>query len=43
LIAELARMLDMNASTAHRYVTTPLAVGLLKRDPGTPRYGLAPA
>ena len=31
-IAELARMLDMNTSTTHRYVTTLLAVGLLERS-----------
>lgn len=42
-IAELARMLDMNTSTTHRYVTTLLAVGLLERDPSTRRYRLAPA
>jgi hypothetical protein len=40
-IAELARMLDMNTSTTHRYVTTLLAVGLLERDPSTRRYRLA--
>jgi hypothetical protein len=40
-IAELARMLDMNTSTTHRYVTTLLAVGLLDRDPGTRKYRLA--
>ena len=34
-IAELARMLDMNTSTTHRYVTTLLAVGLLERDPSS--------
>jgi IclR-like helix-turn-helix domain-containing protein len=39
-IAELARRLDMNTSTAHRYVTTLLAVGLLERDPVTRRYRL---
>jgi hypothetical protein len=39
-IAELARMLEMNTSTTHRYVTTLLAVGLLERDPGTRRYRL---
>jgi IclR-like helix-turn-helix domain-containing protein len=42
-IAELARMLDMNTSTTHRYVTTLLAVGLLERDPSTRRYRLASA
>lgn len=40
-IAELARMLGMNTSTTHRYVTTLLAVGLLERDPATRRYRLA--
>jgi hypothetical protein len=40
-IAELARVLDMNTSTTHRYVTTLLAVGLLERDPTTRRYRLA--
>lgn len=40
-IADLARMLDMNTSTTHRYVTTLLAVGLLERDPATRRYKLA--
>jgi DNA-binding MarR family transcriptional regulator len=40
-IAELARTLDMNTSTTHRYVTTLLAVGLLERDPGTRKYRLA--
>jgi hypothetical protein len=40
-IAELARRLDMNTSTTHRYVTTLLAVGLLERDSSTRRYRLA--
>lgn len=40
-IAELARMLGMNTSTTHRYVTTLLAVGLLERDAATRRYRLA--
>jgi hypothetical protein len=40
-IADLARMLDMNTSTTHRYVTTLLAVGLLERDPATRKYRLA--
>jgi hypothetical protein len=38
--AEIARMLDMNPSTAHRYVSTLVAVGLLERDPATRRYRL---
>jgi hypothetical protein len=41
-IADLAGMLDMNASTTHRYVATLLAVGLLDRDPATRRYRIAP-
>ncbi len=41
-IAALARTLDMNTSTTHRYVTTLLAVGLLERDPATRRYRIAP-
>ncbi len=41
-IAELARVLGMNTSTTHRYVTTLLAVGLLERDAATRRYRLAP-
>jgi len=36
--AELARMLDMNPSTSHRYVSTLVAVGPLERDPATRRY-----
>ena len=36
--SELARMLDMNPSTAHRYVSTLVAVGLLERDPNSRRY-----
>jgi hypothetical protein len=39
-VAELARMLDMNTSTTHRYVTTLLAVGLLQRDPASRKYRL---
>jgi Fic family protein len=39
-IAELARILKMNTSTTHRYVTTLLAVGLLERDPATRKYRL---
>jgi IclR helix-turn-helix domain len=42
-IADLARMLGMNTSTTHRYVTTLLAVGLLERDAATRRYRLAPS
>jgi hypothetical protein len=39
--AEIARMLGMNPSTTHRYVSTLVAVGLLERDPHTRRYRLA--
>jgi IclR helix-turn-helix domain len=39
--AEIARMLGMNPSTTHRYVSTLVAVGLLERDPATRRYRLA--
>lgn len=39
-IAELARMLAMNTSTTHRYVTTLLAVGLLERNASTRKYRL---
>lgn len=41
-IGELARTLDMNTSTIHRYVSTLLAVGLLERDTATRRYRVAP-
>ncbi len=40
-IAALGRMLEMNTSTTHRYVSTLLAVGLLERDAATRRYRLA--
>jgi len=39
--AQLARMLDMNVSTVHRYLQTLVAVGLVERDPSTRRYRLA--
>jgi hypothetical protein len=38
--ADIARILDMNPSTTHRYVSTLVAVGLLERDPSTRRYRL---
>jgi hypothetical protein len=40
-VGELAQMLDMSASTSHRYISTLTAVGLLERDPVTRRYRLA--
>lgn len=39
--AEVARMMGMNPSTAHRYITTLVVAGLLAKDPGTRRYRLA--
>jgi hypothetical protein len=39
--ADIARMLDMNPSTTHRYVSTLVTVGLIERDPATRRYRLA--
>ena len=38
--ADLARMLGMNQSTTHRYLSTLVAVGLVERDPATRRYRL---
>lgn len=35
--AQIARMLGMNPSTSHRYMSTLVAVGLLERDPDTRR------
>jgi hypothetical protein len=40
--AEVARLLGMNPSTTHRYVSTLVEVGLLERHPSTRRYRLAP-
>lgn len=39
--AEVARLVGMNASTTHRYISTLVEVGLLERDPNTRRYRLA--
>jgi DNA-binding MarR family transcriptional regulator len=39
--ADIARLLDMNPSTTHRYVSTLVAVGLIERDPSTRRYRLS--
>jgi Fic family protein len=38
--AEVARMMGMNPSTAHRYITTLVVAGLLEKDTGTRRYRL---
>jgi DNA-binding MarR family transcriptional regulator len=40
-VTELAAMLNMSSSTAHRYVQTLLAVEMVERDPRTRRYRLA--
>jgi hypothetical protein len=40
-IGDVAKMLRMETSTTHRYITTLLAVGLLEQDPSTRRYRLA--
>jgi hypothetical protein len=40
-VAEVARQLDMNNSTVHRYLTTLLEVGLLERDPHSRWYRIA--
>jgi IclR family transcriptional regulator, pca regulon regulatory protein len=39
-ISELARMLDLNRSTVHRYVATLHRLGYLQQDPATRRYRL---
>jgi IclR helix-turn-helix domain len=39
----VARTLGMSMSTAHRYISTLLAVGLLQRHPSTRKYRLAHA
>jgi IclR family pca regulon transcriptional regulator len=41
-ISELARALDLNRSTAHRYVGTLTALGYLQQDSGTRKYRLGP-
>jgi hypothetical protein len=40
-IAEVARMTGRSPSTAHRYVSTLISVGLLEQDPRTRQYRLA--
>jgi len=39
-ISELARMLDLNRSTVHRYVATLHRLGYLQQDPATRKYRL---
>lgn len=42
-IVEIARDLDMSASTAHRYAITLVELGLIERCPRTRKYRLAAA
>jgi Fic family protein len=37
---QIARALNIGVSTAHRYLVTLLAVGLVQRDPNTRRYSV---
>jgi hypothetical protein len=39
--AEAARILGIGTSTAHRYISTLVVLGLLERNPSTRRYRLA--
>jgi hypothetical protein len=39
-IVELAEMIDMKTSTAHRYAMTLVAAGLLERNPDSRKYRL---
>jgi hypothetical protein len=41
-IVEIARDLDLSPSTAHRYASTLVELGLLDRDPKTRKYRLPP-
>jgi IclR family transcriptional regulator, pca regulon regulatory protein len=41
-VSELARELDLNRSTAHRYVATLSVLGYLQQDPATRKYRLGP-
>jgi hypothetical protein len=40
-VADVAGMLQLDNSTAHRYMSTLLAAGLLQQDPSSRRYRLA--
>jgi predicted transcriptional regulator len=42
-ITAIARTLGMSMSTAHRYLSTLVAAGLIERDPASRRYRLAHA
>jgi IclR family pca regulon transcriptional regulator len=39
-ISDLARLVDLNKSTTHRYVATLTSLGYLQQDPGTRKYRL---
>jgi len=41
-ITDLARLLDLNGATAHRYVATLAALGYLQQDAPTRKYRLGP-
>ena len=41
-VSELARALDLNRSTAHRYISTLTRLGYLTQDPDSKRYRLGP-
>jgi hypothetical protein len=41
--SQIARALAMTSSSAHRYLTTLVAAGLVERDPATRKYRLAHA
>ena len=41
-VTSVAKRLAMSASTAHRYLSTWVAVGLLERDPQSRQYRRAP-
>lgn len=40
-LTEIAQAVGMTRSSAHRYVTTLLTVGLVEREPSTRKYRLA--
>ncbi len=42
-VAEIAKQLDMNNSTVHRYMSTLMRIGLLEQDAYTRHYRLANA
>ncbi len=42
-VAEIAKQLDMNNSTVHRYMSTLMRIGLLEQDTYTRHYRLANA